>query len=123
MHNRIYKGLSQWLQDRLVPQTIIDKLLGASSSDAYTLTIDDLDAIGERFAWYEEWLLARCPDYVQAEKGAKELIAEGHEPGKKYDDALQCEDDALAPEISAGLWEIRKRQFQADIKKYPEPKK
>jgi hypothetical protein len=50
------------------------------------------------------------------------LVAEGHELDKQTEDVLDCEADALGPEISAGLNRIGARQFQAAIKKYSKPK-
>jgi hypothetical protein len=105
-----------------MPQTIIHKLLGAPSSDAYTLTPEDLDAIGERSAWYEEWLLARCPNYVKVENETRKSFTEERGFSKEYKDALTCEAAALEPEISAGLWNIEKRQMNAVFKKYSKPK-
>ena len=66
--NAAYARVRRWLQDQLVPQELIDKMFSLPSTQAYFLTKKDIDALGQRSAWYEEWLLARCPKYLDVER-------------------------------------------------------
>lgn len=63
-----YGELSNWLAKNNIPQDIIDKSFQRSSQEIYWLDDEDLNKIGTRATWYEEWLIARCPDYPKAEK-------------------------------------------------------
>ncbi len=114
VHDKIYRSVEKWLRDRLVPQSIIEKLLSAPSTKAYVLTLEDLAAIGDRSPWYEEWLLARCPDFLEADKEAKEAFAQDREPGKRFEDAIKCENDALQLEVVHGLGSVVIRRAVAE---------
>jgi hypothetical protein len=67
-HNAAFARAKQWLQGQFVPQALIDKLLSLPSSQVYWLSSQDIDAIGSRAPWFEEWLLARCPGFIEAER-------------------------------------------------------
>lgn len=67
-HSTAFNSMSKWLQEQLVPQDLIDLLLARPSTDIYWLTVDDVNRLGSRAPWYEEWVLARCPDIVSAER-------------------------------------------------------
>jgi hypothetical protein len=67
-HDEGFARAKAWLQAQFVPQALIDKLLSLPSSQVYWLTDEDIYAIGERAPWYEEWLLARCPGYIEAQQ-------------------------------------------------------
>lgn len=67
-HSIAFNTMTKWLQEQLVPQDIIDMLLARPSTDIYWLTIEDVDRLGSRAPWYEEWVLSRCPDIVSAER-------------------------------------------------------
>jgi len=116
VHNSVYRSIRKWLQDRMVPQPIIERLLSAPSTEAYVLTAEDLAAIGDRAAWYEEWLVARCPDYLHAEKEANVAFDQGREPNEQYAAAVDCELDALGPEVAKGIMSIS----SSGLKKLPD---
>lgn len=63
-----YNEISKWLTKNEIPQDIIEKSFQRSSQEIYWLSEDDLSRIGNRSSWYEEWLIARCPEYPIAEK-------------------------------------------------------
>ena len=65
-HNAGFSRAKRWMQDQLVPQTLIDRMFSLSSTQAYWLTPQDVEQLGQRAPWYEEWLLARCPNYISA---------------------------------------------------------
>lgn len=58
----------KWLQDHLVPQSIIDNALTRPSTDVYWLTLDDAKTIGRYAPGVDELLLQRCPALMQAER-------------------------------------------------------
>lgn len=55
----------------MIPQQMMDKMFSLPSSSAYWLTQQDVDGLGNRAPWYEEWTLARCPDLVAAESNLR----------------------------------------------------
>lgn len=106
LHSQIYQSVKRWLQERLVPQVIIDKMLSVPSSAAYKLTSQDVEQLGMRSAWYEEWLLARCPDYLNAESAERKTSEQNQAARERYGRAVDCEMEALSPEISNGLGSV-----------------
>src|SRR5450631_2451817 len=68
INSAMYKQMQDWLRERMVPGSLVDRMLVTASTDAYRLTRGDIDSLGIRAAWYEEWLIARCPDTVQIEQ-------------------------------------------------------
>jgi hypothetical protein len=63
-----YNELGKWLAKNSIPQDIVDKSFQRSSQEIYWLNNEDLIRVGTRAPWYEEWLIARCPEYPKAEK-------------------------------------------------------
>ena len=64
-HNAAFAKARRWLQDQFVSQALIDRMFSLPSTRAYWLTVEDVQQLGSRAPWYEEWLLARCPDYLK----------------------------------------------------------
>jgi hypothetical protein len=58
-----------YLQDREVPQYLIEKMFSLASSEVYWLTVEDLDAIGPRPSWYDQFLVDRCRLNKELEQG------------------------------------------------------
>ena len=108
LHNSIYETTRKWLQDRFVPQTLIDKMLSASSADAYWLTASDVASLGRRAPWYEEWLLARCPDVDRVEEAY--LRTKSKQERDQFEPLLtkqrHCEFDALDNQITIGALQV-----------------
>ena len=98
--NASYARAKRWLQDQLVPQVLIDKMFSLPSTQAYWLTRRDTMTLGNRAAWYEEWLLARCPNYLNAEEQshAAGTAEERAATSAAMHDAIYCEGLALAPQ-------------------------
>jgi hypothetical protein len=69
-HAAAFEKARNWLHAQLVPSDLVDKLFALPSTDAYWLTDRDVRRIGVRAPWFEEWILARCPDFVHAEREA-----------------------------------------------------
>lgn len=67
-HSAAFLRMRTWLQENLVPQDLIDKLIARPSTDIYWLTASDAERLASRAPWYEEWVLAKCPDILEAEK-------------------------------------------------------
>jgi hypothetical protein len=67
-HNAAFVRIKAWLQAQLVPQVLIDKLLSLPSNEVYWLSQNDIDSLGRRPPWFDEWLAARCPGFSEAER-------------------------------------------------------
>ncbi len=89
-HSAAFLRMRKWLQDNLVPQDLIDKLLARPSTDIYWLTAQDVERLGSRAPWYEEWILAKCPDILESEKNF--MIEKGSEAARsRLSAASHCE--------------------------------
>jgi hypothetical protein len=100
-HNAAFTKAKHWLQDQLVPQTLIDRLFSLPSTQAYWLNSQDVEQLGMRAPWYEEWLLARCPDFIRAEQRffATAAGTRAHdEASHAMDDQFRCQEMASAVE-------------------------
>lgn len=100
----VYAQARTWLVNEMVPQYLIDRMFAHTSQEVYWLTFDDISRLGDRAPWYEEWLLARCPDYVAVSR--RFMQNGGHRsPAIRaaLDAQLECEADAVAPEQRAVL--------------------
>ena len=97
-HNAGFTRARHWLQDQLVPQVLIDRLFSLPSSQAYWLSNSDIETLGRRSAWYEEWLLARCPDFVRVEQQLFQTrggpTAARDAAFRNYQPQVKCEIDA-----------------------------
>jgi len=58
-----------YLEEREVPQYLIEKMFSLSSDEVYWLTYNDLDRIGLRANWYDQLLVDRCKLNKQLEQG------------------------------------------------------
>ena len=67
-HSAAFFRMRKWLQDNIVPQDLIDKLIARPSTDVYWLSANDIERLGSRAPWYEEWVLAKCPDILESER-------------------------------------------------------
>jgi hypothetical protein len=94
MNRKIYAGAEAWLKEERVPQSIIDKMFNSASTTVYWLSDDEIDAIGFRPAWLEEWVLTKCPGLLTAEMA---LLDNPRDPRTKatWDRFAKCEFDAL----------------------------
>ncbi len=58
----------QYLQDMDVPTRIIDIMFQNASTEVHWLTQNDLDEVGLRLPWYEQFLISKCGLDKTAEK-------------------------------------------------------
>lgn len=54
------KAMRRYLEDNLVPTTLIDEMLSRPSNDGYQLRRKDIDMLGEIPPWFEEVSVAKC---------------------------------------------------------------
>jgi len=107
-HSQLFEKTRTWLQNQLVPQELIDKLISLPSSEAYWLTQNDINQLGSRAPWYEEWILARCPDLVRAYDylNASWDTPRENEAKLRYDRSAFCESEQKIPFIKQSLREL-----------------
>jgi hypothetical protein len=54
------KAMRAYLEENLVPRTLIDEMLSRPSNDGYILTDRDIRMLGEIPPWFEEVSIAKC---------------------------------------------------------------
>jgi len=54
------KSMRSYLEENLVPRSLIDEMLSRPSNDAYLLTGKEIRMLGEIPPWFEEISIARC---------------------------------------------------------------
>lgn len=94
--NAGYAVARRWLQEQLVPQELVDKMFSYPSHAAYWLTSEDLERLGTEAPWFEEWVLARCPGIVQADRRLNTMQREDPKFAqalRAYQKELQCAED------------------------------
>lgn len=69
-----------WLERQNVPVILINEMMQRTSQEIYWLDVDDIRKIGANAPWYEEWLIARCPNFVETEK---QFLRDSADPLKK----------------------------------------
>ena len=63
-----------FLQDREVPQYLQERMFSLASNEIYWLTYADLDRIGPRANWFDQFMVSRCKLDKQLEQG---FLAQG----------------------------------------------
>lgn len=58
--NKMMVETRKFLTDNNVPQSLIDKMYMMSSDEIHWLTSSELDSLGKKSIWYEEYLAAKC---------------------------------------------------------------
>lgn len=94
VNRKIYDRAESWLKAERVPQAIIDKMFNSASESVYWLSDDEIEAIGYRPPWLEEWVLAKCPGLLAAEN---QLMSDPHDATKNavFKRFSECENGAL----------------------------
>jgi hypothetical protein len=54
------KAMRTYLEENLVPRTLIDEMLSRPSNDGYLLTDKDIKMLGEIPPWLEEVSITKC---------------------------------------------------------------
>lgn len=98
------------LDELLVPRDLTEKLLGTPWNETYWLSREDLDRLGERQAWFEDFSAAKCGVEPRLKQRLESAVAAGF---KAEAQALQSEYES-ATKCGA---ELRKRQRQQIIEK------
>jgi len=91
-----------WLQSHNVPQDLIDKMVSLPSTSAYWLNDEDLRRIGSRAPWFEEWVLAKCPGFLEVESA---FLNDPYDQEKRnaFQSAAACEAGAVSSEHTSRL--------------------
>ncbi len=73
-HNRLLAQSRKFLEANSVPQYLIEAMFTKSSNEVYWLNLEDIDRLGERPAWYEELIIARCNWDKRRDKANRYLL-------------------------------------------------
>lgn len=103
------------LKDNSVPQSLIDRMNSTSSTEIYWLEYPEMEALGDRPAWYEEFLTAKCG----YNKGLMNRLATDDQGRwlSIYYNVKDCEERFVNPELAKVL--VGLQPIQSPEKKGP----
>jgi hypothetical protein len=90
LETKAMANAESYLRNLRVPASILETMFSNASDEIHWLSETELQTLGQRAAWYQEYLLARCGlsgDKEQAGLSAKE----GSDAAKFVQTAYQCE--------------------------------
>lgn len=101
------ESVKLFLNSHNVPQYLIERMNGASSTDTYWLTGEDIYSLGMRQPWFEEMLIAKCGLDIPLEKRYRSTPKDSPlyaDLERKYDanqaSVIQCEYGSFGPELN-----------------------
>lgn len=103
------------LKDNSVPQSLIDRMNSTSSTEIYWLEYPEMEALGERPPWFEEFLTAKCG----YDKGLMNRLATDDQERWRsiYYKVKDCEERFVRPELAKVL--VGLQPVQSPAKKGP----
>jgi ATP-dependent protease ClpP protease subunit len=107
-HKALLSEARHYLEEREVPQYLIEKMFSLSSDDIYWLTMKDIKNVGYRASWFEQLLIDRC-------KWNKELHEGYSLYGPKY--ARAAEAEAMFRRAGACSYEVTENEARANFSK------
>lgn len=106
MQQRLLKEARTFLEDREVPQYLIEEMFSRASDEVYWLDTADIDRIGERAHWYDQILVDRCGLNKELEAG---FANEGNEyprlkeAKENLENVWRCQANLTAEESASNL--------------------
>lgn len=97
--SELAQAVNAFLDENSVPRALIEVMNRTSSTEIYWLNPGEVDSLGQRPAWYEEFLIAKCGYDKSLEKGANEDESLMEAFLENHVKVRDCEDSFLKEEF------------------------
>ncbi len=99
---RLTALVKRYLEDRFVPSSTIEKMIGTPSNEVHWMDSSEVVALGRYPLWYEEMLIARC-NYMGSRKLTSLMLRDFQKWSAEIDRVNECEAGFVTPLMKTAL--------------------